>query len=222
MRYWAILLLPLLLTPAGAEQLSPEEVERWLSGETPDPQQFHSNLGELVFLAAPPARSIPRVHNRFDISAESLQSGWLTLTQCHERLDTVAALEIVYSYREMQDLHIRESRHIGAARVQDHSVQMTDIGTDNRICIQARVRILHANEDGGYRLRNGPYHRKFLDGYFPYQVGFEFHYPAQLLEVASIVPQPQPGLELTTAPGRLSLDAWFEGRLMLEVVFRQH
>jgi hypothetical protein len=45
-------------------------------------------------------------------------------------------------------------------------------------------------------------------------------YPATELAFVDLTPHPQPGLELAQDPGRLRIEALFEGRLRTEVRFR--
>ena len=90
---------------------------------------------------------------------------------------------------------------------------------DARLCIAAEVRILYALPDGRRVLRNGPFHRKFLDGYFPLHVSLQVRYPGNALRYLGISPQAQPGFAVAADHGRLSVDSWFAGELNIEISF---
>lgn len=195
-----------------------EEQLRWLESDELAPPEFQVNMGELEFLATPPDKPVPHSDNTFRITPQTLKDGWLTLHQCHANLDPVPELEVTYQYKQMRNLGIVESRNIGHAEVAGNTVQMTDLQRSNRLCVEAQIRILYP-EDGHYKLVNGPYHRRFLDGYYPYHVTLQIHYPPQLLALDSIQPGAQPGLAIQSQSGKLTIEAWFEGRLMTEVRF---
>lgn len=204
-----------LAPPATAEEMSSEELERWFNEDADDDtaRALAVNEGPLVFLTQPLVKPVHHSHNTLVIDANSLTSGWVKLTQCHSNLDAVAASEVVYRYQRMRNLRIKSSSGIGRAWIEDNSVQMTDIQHNASLCVSAEVAILYANADHSYTLRNGPFHRKFLDGYYPMHVTLDIHYPDSRLRLAEIDPPPQPGFELSTSPGRLLLNAWFEGEL---------
>jgi hypothetical protein len=67
---------------------------------------------------------------------------------------------------------------------------------------------------------NGPYHRKFLDGYYPLRLTLTVRYPTDLLAYQDMQPPPQPGLTLRQAGQALTVEAWFEGMLNTEIRFR--
>jgi len=88
------------------------------------------------------------------------------------------------------------------------------------LCTSAMVRIFYLNPDGSYSLINGPFHRKFLDGYFPYHLTLEVVYPASRLNVNYTIPVEQPGFSVKQDAGKLVLDGIFEGILNVEIVFQ--
>ena len=73
--------------------------------------------------------------------------------------------------------------------------------------------------DGNFVLKNGPFHRKFLDGYYPMQVTLKIRFPDELIEFSSILPEAQPGFTIQHDKGRLHINAWFEGILNTEIRF---
>lgn len=209
----------LLAVSLHAAELTPEQ-QQWLESDSLEPPEFQINTGELQFLASPPAKTIPQSDNTFIIDNNSLESGWVTLRQCHVDLDPVPVLEVVYHYKQMRQLQIVEQQQIDKAVVAGNSVQMEDIHKGNRLCIEAQIRVLYREGDT-FKLVNGPYHRRFLDGYYPYHVSFHVRYPAQQLELTATRPEAQPGFKVDRSPGSIDIDAWFEGKLMTEMIFRR-
>ena len=175
--------------------------------------------GELLFLAAPPDGRTPLSDNRITVTETSLSDSWVRLEQCYSGLDAVPEAEVVYRYREMRELRIVTTHNIGEATASQHSVQLKDISDDAHLCIRAEVRILYALPDGRRVLRNGPFHRKFLDGYFPLHVRLEVRYPASALRYLGVSPPPQPGFAVTSSDGLLTIDSWFAGELNIELSF---
>lgn len=215
------MLLLMVSYPLPAAEPSEEQL-RWLESDELTPPEFQINMGELEFLATPPDEPVPHSDNTFWIEPGTLQSGWLKLRQCHENLDPVPELEVTYQYRQMHDLKIVKKHNIGHAEVIANSVQMTDLQRGNRLCVEARIRVLY-REGETYKLINGPYHRRFLDGYYPYHVTLRIHYPVERLAPGAVQPAARPGLTIQRQTGKLTIEAWFEGRLMTEVIFhRQH
>lgn len=220
-RAWP-LLAGWLLACAGASaqvQPTPEELQRWFEDDA-EQRAAAVNEGELVFLPQPPAKRTPHSRNTLTIDAASIDSGWVGLEQCYDGLDPVAEAEVVYRYRQMRGLTVTASRHIGRAWVQGQSVQLADVGKNAELCIAAQVRVFYQNPDGSFSLVNGPYHRRFLDGYYPLHVTLDIRYPADRLAFSNFDPAPRPGLSLARQPGRLTVDAWFEGMLNTEARFR--
>lgn len=214
------LLLWLFMLPLAAAEPTAEELERWFEDDSrTHPQDFDVNSGALEFLAVAPDKRIPHSRNRLRISASSLDDGWLEQAQCHEGLDPVPLAEVVYSYREMRDLRVVSAEGIGRAWVEGQSVQMENIEHGAVLCVAAAARLLRREGDG-YVLRNGPFQRRFLDGYFPLRVTLTLEYPAQHLRVESVEPPPQPGFTVRQSSGQLTLEALFEGKLYTEVRFR--
>jgi len=126
--------------------------------------------GALRFLPQPPARPVHQHRNEIRISGESLQRGWVALSQCHSNLDPVPAAEIVFRPERTRGLRILSHRNIGTARIEGASVQLQDIGPDAELCVELESRALTRLSDDGWSLRNGPYMRRFLDGYCPMRV----------------------------------------------------
>lgn len=193
------------------------EAQHWLDDN--DDSVPQAGAGELIFLSDPPAGRTLHSQNILSIDGQSLAEGWVKLVQCYHGLDAVPDAEIVYRYRELRDLHVDSQRNIGKATVHGQSVQLSNVGHDATLCVGLQARILYAQPDGGFVLRNGPFHRRFLDGYFPLHVTLEVRFPEDALAYAGTQPESQPGFRVTTAPGTVAIDSWFAGTLNVEIAF---
>jgi hypothetical protein len=210
-----LLLLTLSLfvgAPVDAADLPEDDDPEWRIEQV--------NEGELHFLLQPPPRPVHHHQNRINIISSSLEEGWVMLEQCHEHLDAVPELEILYHPERIRGIRILESAGIGSSRVLGHRVQLQDVGPGARLCLRAESRALKRRPEGGWLLQNGPYMRRFLDGFYPMRMSLEIRYPPQLLRLVEREPQPQPGFRLHERPGFIEADAWFEGRLFTRFSFR--
>ena len=177
------------------------------------------NEGALVFLAAVPERRVLRTRNRLIIDAGSLVSGWVALEQCQGNLDPVDAVEIVYRYHGLRGLRIVSARAVDSVRVAGSSVQLTGVHPGGEVCIAAEVQVLQPDGSGGYRLQSGPFHRRFLDGYYPLALDYRVEWPDDRLALVSVVPEVQPGFVVRSGSGTLHIETLFEGRLTIELRF---
>lgn len=177
------------------------------------------NEGDLVFLGNPPAKAVHHHHNYIVIDHDSLRSGWVWIRQCHENLDVFERVEIVFDATRVMDLVVLSSAEIARAEVVGASVQLEDVRAGARLCLALRSRALWPEGDR-LELRNGPFMRKFLDGYYPMHVTMDVRFPAELLRFTGVNPKPQTGLVVHDESGVVRLDAWFEGRLTTRVQFQ--
>ena len=156
--------LPLWCVAASAE-----DAEAWLESDA-EQRALAINEGELEFLATSPGQRILQTSNQLTLTADSLASGWVRLDQCQLNLDPVPALEIVYRYQDMRDLRIESFHGMERAWVEDGSVQMLNLEEGAELCISAGVQVLQPAGPGRYEIQSGPFHRRFLDGYYPLQL----------------------------------------------------
>jgi hypothetical protein len=203
-----ILLACLLLTCNAA--LAGDDDSWWR--EQPLERALAVNEGNLVFLRSPPAKPVHHNANRVTITEATLQNGWVHLEQCHDNLDAVPELQIVFSPKRVRKLVIRKLRNVGQAYVEGASVQLRNVGHNAMVCLSAETHSLKALGAGVYELRSGPFMRRFLDGYYPIHVTFDIAYPADIT-LLDATPDTQPGVALTEEPQHIHLDTWFEGRL---------
>jgi hypothetical protein len=179
------------------------------------------NEGELTFLATPPAKPVHHHQNRIRITPDSLISGWTELEQCHEHLDAVPEAQITFREGFVRNLRVLESHGIGKAWVEGSSVQLQGVGPGARLCLAAQTRALTDSGSGYFTLNNGPYMRKFLDGYYPMQVSIQLEYPAQLLQVIDVSPAEQQGFHISQRAGVVNIETLFEGELRIQAQFER-
>jgi len=213
-----LLMVSILTTNAARSQADKNEEEDWFV-EHPDAIYDAINEGELTFLDKPPDTPAHHHHNTIIVLKSSIETGWVKLLQCHDNLDIFPRLQIVYNKDKIRDLRITKQKNIGEARVEGHTVQLTDVNSNARLCVEAESRALIAQQDGTLVLQNGPFMRKFLDGYFPMHVSIDIKLPANLSFIA-IEPGEQKGFKVIKGNQSLHLDAWFEGRLVTRIRFK--
>lgn len=220
---WLIAML--LALPATAAPLSEsptrEELEAWFNSNDTEKSAASVNEGQLRFLLQPPDKPVHHHANRFVLDAGSLVDGWVQLTQCHDNLDRVAQAQIVFREGHIRDLAITENRNIARAWVQGNTVQLENISSNARLCLTAQSLALHDHGDGHLTLRNGPFMRKFLDGYYPMRVSTQVTLLTDDIRITDIEPPEQPGFRVWKGLGQLELETWFEGRLLTEIHFRR-
>ena len=202
----------------AVEPMTEDQIEAWFNDDFEE-RALAVNEGKLEFLSQAPDKPAHHSHNTFILDNNSLVSGWVNLIQCHTKLDAVPDAQIVYRYRRMKNLRVESYSDIKRTWVDGNSVQLKDVQPGAKLCVRAEVRILYSLPDGTFVLKNGPFHRKFLDGYYPMQVTLTIHFPDDSIRFKSVTPQIQPGLTVRQEKGKLDLNAWFEGELTTEIRF---
>ncbi|MDZ7804750.1 hypothetical protein [Thiohalophilus sp.] len=222
-----ILLAGLLLlvggAPVTAQQLSQEELERWFESDDPHPPASSAadvNEGNLVFLRQPPGKPVHHHHNKLVISELSLATGWVWLQQCHDNMDEFSRVQILFKKGRIRDLAITRADNITESWVEDNSVQLRDVRAGARLCVSGWTQALESRAGGRYTMHNGPFMRKFLDGYYPMRVSMDIDYSGTGLQLVSVSPQQQTGFDVDQRGDGISFNAWFEGRLNTELMFR--
>ena len=205
---------------AGSE-LSEEELERWFNSDSFEPpvSTSHVNDGDLVFLTSPGQKALHHHHNSLTILPGSLEDGWVLMEQCHTNLDKVSALQIVFSKDRIRELEVVDYQNIGRVWVEGSTVQLADISDRARVCLKAWSHALTVNNDGSYSLRNGPYMRRFLDGYYPIRVSMDIRYAGTGLRPTRVSPVEQQGFAIYRKTDSIGFDAVFEGMLRTEFNF---
>ena len=213
--------MPALLTNTVFAVENTDADDAWyraLEQERLEQQALAVNEGELEILQKAPEESVHYHHNRMYIDEHSLRTGWVRMHQCHTDLDAVPEMQIVYNKDRIRKINVLSFKNMASARVEDNTVQLTDVGKHSQVCISADTRALSPVEQG-FTLRNGPFMRRFLDGYYPMRVRLEVHYPTAQLQLVGTQPV-KPKLHDSDA-GYVDIDVWVVGQLFTEVLFRQ-
>jgi hypothetical protein len=179
------------------------------------------NEGSLHFLETAPTKPVHHHQNQIVIDRDSLDSGWVSLTQCHDHLDAVPLAQITFREGYIRNLKVDSAVRIEEAWIEGASVQLRNVEPEARLCLSAQTRAFHDTGNGYYNLTNGPYMRKFLDGYYPMQVTLDIRYPAELLNLIDVTPPAQPGFALDERPGFIRVDTLFEGELQTLIQFEK-
>lgn len=218
-------LFALTANPAMAENDEAAWEAAWEEAEEREREQQNLiekarnvNEGDLVFLDARPEAGAPRMEKHLYLTFESLETGWARMEQCHHNLDPVPAAEVVYNGERTRAIEITHSERIGSAIVEGDSVQMGDLRKGATLCVQAESKALESlSDDAGFVVENGPFMRRFLDGYYPMQVELAIEWPAGLLELVETMPAEQPGHAVAHDDRSVTIRAHFEGRLVSQV-----
>lgn len=210
----------LLSANAANAPLTDEALEAWFRSDEikPDPLLL-INEGDLVFLSQPPERKPHQAQHSITVLPDSLDHGWVLLHQCHENLDVMPKVQVVFEGKRVRNLEIVSSKHIDKVWVEQDTVQMKSVRQGAQLCLQVETQILSQDQHGRYRLHTGPYQRRFLDGYFPVNLQLDIRFPKELLTYTSILPLAQPGLTVAEEKGALKINALFEGKLRMDVQF---
>lgn len=207
-----------LAMPALAADMTREQLDAWFNAPS-EKSARDVNEGDLVFLGTLPRKPVHHHHSLLVINDASLASGWTALVQCHEHLDQVPAAQILFNRERTRNIEIISRSGIDQAWVEGASVQLKNIGSGARLCVSARSRALTDNGDGTYSLRNGPFMRKFLDGYYPMRVSMTVKLDSRKLHFERITPPVQEGFKVWNGGQEVNFEAWFEGRLSTEMLF---
>jgi hypothetical protein len=177
--------------------------------------------GELEFLPEPPEEKVHFHSNQLVIGADSLKTGWARLSQCHENMDALDIVQITFNRDTTRKLEVLSYSKITRAWVDQTNVELEGVQKGAKLCLQLESRVLHFGEGKHMSVRNGPYMRKFLDGYYPMHVYLEVSYPCQLMRFIKTGKQPQPGFNVSTKACAVMIDAWFAGELYTDLLFER-
>ncbi|MGC9457146.1 MAG: alpha/beta hydrolase [Halothiobacillaceae bacterium] len=222
------LLAALILTlpmPLVAEQADPEDDWAAFDAWAEQIEQAQNvSLGELRFVD-PPEQAVHHHRNHIRLDAESIETGWADMRQCHDHLDEIGRAQVLYREGRIRDIRVTESRGIGKAYPEGHSVQLENVQENATLCVEARTLAIEPLPDTGdgnlrYVLRSGPFMRKFLDGYYPMQVTLTVDWPAELLDFDGIDPVATEGFSVESREGQVQVNTHFEGMLRTAMTFR--
>ena len=203
-------------TAVVAADLTTKEMEDWFNAD-PEKTAAEVNEGVLVFLNKPPAQLVHHHDNSVVITKSTLKDGWSVMTQCHQNLDQVPRAQIMFNRERTRALKIQSYSGIKRAWVEENSVQLEDMGPGAKLCVTAESHNLVNNGDGTYSLFNGPFMRRFLDGYYPMRVSMNVRLASSEMKFVEIYPTNQAGFKVWQTPREMHFDAWFEGKLITEI-----
>jgi len=212
------LLLAAVLVTTSLMAAANDGMDAWLEQDEDDRVQL-VNEGSLDFIRDAQDRRVLQTRNMLTINPETLNDGWVDLYQCQSNLDPVAAVEVVYRYHELRNLRVISTHNIERAWVERNSVQLQQVQEGGEVCIKAEVQVLKPDGEGGYTLQSGPFHRRFLDGYYPVRLDYRILWPADRLQLTSVYPQAQEGFSIREQSGELHIDTLFEGKLTITTRF---
>lgn len=209
----------LFLSPTilAKEFLSPAELEKWFNSDDELPTS-KVNDGQLNFIKNNSKKKIFHSEINITINQNSIDNGWTTLSQCYSNLDPVPRTAVTYRKNLIKNLRVLSSKHIKHAKVSGNKVILKDVSKEASLCIGASARNFYQNEDESFSLVNGPYHRKFLDGYYPYHLNLNIHFSPKL-EFSYSAPKQQSGFQVKQLANSLLVETLFEGRLKTEFRF---
>ena len=194
--------------------------------DTPEEKSLAVNEGDLTFIA--PVTDKPTLNSiiRLTIDDSSLNDGWVKLSQCYKNINPVSSTDIVYQYRQLRQLKLVSQHLIDKVEIAEQVIHLTGVSPGAALCITAEVNILEKQAPGAgqrprYKLSSGPYHLRFFDGYYPFQLTLSIEYPSQQINIVNLSPAPEPLFEVKNKAGLLSFDSWFEGELTLQVEFER-
>ncbi len=214
------LLFLFVLTPLQADTTpSANELEKWFMSDELTPPTKSSD-SHLTFIPAPTDKPALHSINEITITPQSIKTGWVDLMQCYQHLDPVPEMEVVYNYKTMRKLTIVNSRNIEKAFLKGQSVQLENVQKNAQLCISTEIRIFYKNKDGSLNLMNGPFHRQFLDSFFPFHLTLKVNYPSKQLVFISSKPKSQFGFVVKQSENTLLIESFFTGKLYTEITFK--
>ena len=214
-------LMSLLLgsTAISAKQdFTAAELEKWFNSDEELPVKEVSNE-KLIFLKEPPTTKTLHSTINLIVNKNSIDEGWTQMSQCYDNLDPIHVTEVLYRRGFIKKLKIKSYTNIANTKVIDNKILLQGVKKNASLCVTANVRNFYQNEDESFSLVNGPYHRKFLDGYFPYHLTLKIQF-SPLLKYSYSVPKRQQGFQIKHAKQLISLNSWFEGKLKTEFRFK--
>lgn len=179
------------------------------------------NEGRLEFLPEPPEEKIHFHSNRLLINDTSLDTGWARLSQCHENIDALDNVQITFNKDTTRKLEVVSYSKITRAWVDQGNVELEGVQKGAKLCLQLESRVVHLEDNNQISVRNGPYMRKFLDGYYPMHVYLEVIYPCQLMRFIKTNKSLHYRISVSLEACTIMIDTWFEGQLYTELLFER-
>ena len=207
-----------ILHPLHLSADTQDELMDWFNSDE-ELNSLAVNEGDLKFIAPIRNKAVLHLDHRLDVTETGLESGWINMRQCYKGLDPVSAIDIQYRYKRIKDLKIVSFENIEDASSNGHIISLKNVSRDAEICVKAQVNVFLKNDSDGYTLETGPFHRRFLDGYYPFHLSFSINFPGKLVKLTKIHPEPGLFNQYSALNNQVSLDTWFEGKLKLKLEF---
>lgn len=197
-----------------------DEEERWLNS-IDDTEATERHEAKLRFIKPPTNTQTFHSINTLTISQKSIDNGWVDLHQCYRHLDKLPEVDITYYYRFIKNLKLISKKNIDSATLKNQVIELKNIRNNAELCVSAEVRILTQNPDQSFSLISGPYHRRFLDGFYPFHLSLHITYPEKLLSFRESIPKQTNKFSVTNLNNELFIEAYFEGILNIEIRFNK-
>lgn len=179
--------------------------------------------GELRFLTNDSTDKKHSHYNQITITKHSLETGWSFLSQCHNNLDALNAVQITFNEKTTRNYQIESYSKIGRVWIDNSNFELEDVEKGAVVCLKLETKNIHREKNGNYLVINGPYMRRFLDGYYPLNVNLVVIYPCDLIQFVRAKHPAQPGFEIDTMKEgnecRVDVNAHFEGKLYTRLLF---
>lgn len=180
--------------------------------------------GELRFLKLDPADKSHSHHNQISISKKSLETGWSIVEQCHNNLDALSAVQITFNEKTTRNHKIESSSKIERVWVDGTNIELERVEKGAALCLRFETKNVHRQNNGSYLVKNGPYMRRFLDGYYPLNVKLAVNYPCDVIQFVRTKHLVQPGFEVNETKKKnacsVIVNAFFEGQLYTRLSFK--
>lgn len=177
--------------------------------------------GEVKFFKERPDPGAYAYQSKVMITPESLETGSVNIATCHDKLDQIRKVVIVFNPERIQTIKIKSFNGMGSATVQNNEVELTDVAKGASICIDLQSRALDRLGMGQYKLNAGPLMRKYLDGYLPMSASLSIQWPANLLTVERTVPTANDGVKINQNNQGIQLDMVFAGKMTTQIYLQQ-
>ena len=94
-----LVLLVSTVTPINADSMTEQELEDWFNDDSDMPLHIHAdevNEGQLTFIPPPEDKDAVSTDAVVTVTADSLDTGMVSLQQCYRNLDPVPEVDVVY------------------------------------------------------------------------------------------------------------------------------
>ncbi|MBN2646956.1 MAG: hypothetical protein JXR44_04130 [Thiotrichales bacterium] len=201
------------------EDLTPEE-KAWLEDDS-----FFASLevsqGQLKWVDPQKTVGVYALSNRLILESDALKTGKVYFEQCHQNLDAIRAIDIVYNPETTSDLKVVSAKGVGRYQLQTAKVELYQVEQGAEVCIHGRNQTLtYDTVSQTWQIPRGPFMRKFLDGYYPMHLQETIEWEATALKWASLQINENPAAgtyspkqNLDSSKSTLKVDYWFEGKL---------